>query len=78
MTKQVRDNAFIARQEAAKNAINQSDRERHKSNSKRDAFFETVYDQAERDAALVPWADLDAKQQLKDWLRDNPGRGRRG
>ena len=73
---QIPDDAFRKRQEAAKAEINRIDREDHATNPRRDAFFETVYDQASGDAARVPWADLQAKPQLLDWLSAHPGAGR--
>lgn len=37
----------------------------------REAFFETVYENADGDAAMVPWADLAAKDRLTQWLEAN-------
>ncbi|MEL7429478.1 MAG: class I SAM-dependent methyltransferase [Pseudomonadota bacterium] len=70
------DADFKRRQQEATAAINQADRAAHAINPKRDRFFETVYENADGDAAHVPWADLDAKPELKQWLAGNPGRGR--
>lgn len=70
------DADFKRRQQEATSNINQADRENHLVNPRRDAFFETVYENADGDAAGVPWADLDAKPELKGWLAENPGRGR--
>ena len=43
----------------------------------RSAFFDGVYRDAQGDAAAVPWADMEPKPQLLNWLSDHPGRGRR-
>ncbi len=74
---QVPDEAFKRRQDAAKDQINQSDRDDHHTNPRRDQFFETVYENAGRDAAMVPWADLKAKDQLADYLASQLGDGKR-
>lgn len=68
---------FKARQEAAKAQINALDHERLFAEPRRDAFFDTVYQNAKGDAAFVPWADLAPKHALADWLMDNPGQGKR-
>lgn len=36
-----------------------------------------IYTEAKRDPAAVPWADLEPKPELVDWLSSNPGSGRR-
>lgn len=43
----------------------------------RRSWFDKVYDLADGDPAGVPWADMQAKQVLLDWLKENPGEGRR-
>lgn len=63
---------FKSRQEANKSRINALDHERLFTEPRRDAFFETVYQMAEGDAALVPWADLQAKDKVLQWLEQNP------
>ena len=63
------DADFEMRREAAKDRINQIDRGQLSENPKRSEFFETVYDQADGDAAMVPWADLKAKDRLIEWLQ---------
>ncbi|MDJ0613478.1 MAG: class I SAM-dependent methyltransferase [Rhizobiaceae bacterium] len=73
---QTPDAEFKRRQEEAKDQINQQDREDHRTNPRRDEFFETVYENASGDAAMVPWADLAAKQELADYLSANPGKGK--
>ena len=75
--KQIPDAEFKRRQEEAKELINESDRENHHTNPRRDQFFETVYENAGRDAAMVPWADLQAKDKLAAYLADKPGDGKR-
>lgn len=42
--------------------------------AKREGFFDMVYENAAGDGAAVPWADLDAKPQLKQWLAENPAK----
>jgi len=74
---QTPDADFKRRQDAAKDLINQSDRDDHHTNPRRDQFFETVYDNAGRDAAMVPWADLRAKDELVAYLNTHPGAGKR-
>ena len=74
--KQIPDAEFKRRQEEAKDLINESDREDHLTNPRRDQFFETVYENAGRDAAMVPWADLQAKDKLAAFLVENPGTGK--
>jgi len=63
-----KDPEFQKRREDTIQQINALDKEELESNPNRDQFFEAVYENAEGDAALVPWADLAPKQQLKDWL----------
>lgn len=74
---QTPDVEFKKRQDAAKEKISQSDRDQHYINPRRDQFFETVYENAGRDAAMVPWADLEAKKELSDYLKANRGSGKR-
>ena len=62
---------FIARQNAAKTRINQLDHDRLFAEPERGEFFETVYSQANDDPAMIPWADLEAKQALTEWLGQN-------
>jgi 2-polyprenyl-3-methyl-5-hydroxy-6-metoxy-1,4-benzoquinol methylase len=70
MSEESRDN-FLKRRNSRKLAVNQLEKEKLHSNPRRDEFFEAVYDQAVGDAANVPWADLEAKQKLVDWLNNN-------
>lgn len=73
----MKDQEFDARRENAIQRINSQDAAILKENPQRDAFFESVYETAEGDAALVPWADLEPKPQLSSWLNQNPGKGKR-
>jgi 2-polyprenyl-3-methyl-5-hydroxy-6-metoxy-1,4-benzoquinol methylase len=57
--------------------INAIDRDRLEGEPDRTAFFDTVYDMAEGNAAGVPWADLAPKPELVEWLAANPGEGGR-
>ena len=67
------DPDFEARRETAKERINRLDRDQLSENPKRSDFFEAVYEQANGDAAMVPWADLKAKEQLASWLENYSG-----
>ena len=68
---------FFERRRAAQNRINKIDHNNLKTEPKRDQFFDQVYQQAQGDAALVPWADMAAKHKLADWLENNSGGGKR-
>jgi 2-polyprenyl-3-methyl-5-hydroxy-6-metoxy-1,4-benzoquinol methylase len=63
---------FKARQEALKSEVNKMDRDSLHSLPEREKFFQDVYNNAEGDAAAVPWADLAAKEKLANWLEENP------
>lgn len=63
---------FLKRRDAMKLEINKLDRDTIHSMPEREVFFETVYENADGDAAGVPWADLAAKNELSNWLEDNP------
>lgn len=71
------DDDFLRRREAARKAVNALDAGDADGAPDRAAFFNTVYEQAHGDAAFVPWADLEPKPQLLQWLARNPGEGRR-
>ena len=45
--------------------------------AERTTWFEHVYEDAGRDPASVPWADLAPKDALVEWLASRPGDGRR-
>lgn len=66
---------FKARQEANKTRINALDHNRLFAEPRRDAFFENVYQMADGDPAMVPWADLQAKDKLLNWLSVNADPG---
>lgn len=66
---------FERRREEAKKRINRLDSRELERQPDRKDFFDQVYEQAGGDAAAVPWADLQAKKQLADWLADHPGAG---
>lgn len=63
---------FKARQEALKSKINALDKDMIHSLPEREKFFQDVYNNADGDAADVPWADLAAKDRLANWLEENP------
>ncbi|MCF6321267.1 MAG: class I SAM-dependent methyltransferase [Rhizobiaceae bacterium] len=78
MTKPTReqiDAEFAARRAKAREEVNKLDRNTIHSEPERGAFFNTVYDRANDDAAQIPWADLAPKPQLAAWLKANPGNG---
>lgn len=68
---------FRRRRQDLKARVNRLDRETLVDDPARGSFFEAVYDQAEGDAAAVPWADLRPKDRLTAWLAANPGQGQR-
>ena len=76
MSKAEDGETFRQRRETMKEHINVLDRDQIASHPDRKAFFDTVYAQANGDEAAVPWADLQPKQQLQQWLASNPGKGR--
>ncbi len=67
------DPGFFKKREAAKERINQIDREMLAENPRREAFFETVYETADGDPVGIPWADLAAKEKLERWLSSKSG-----
>lgn len=67
-----KDADFEKRREAMKSEINKLDKGSLNSLPEREKFFQDVYNNAEGDAAAVPWADLAAKDKLAKWLEDNP------
>lgn len=67
------DTDFEKRRENAKEKINRLDQNQVYEEPKRQAFFNQVYENANRDAASVPWADLKAKSYLLQWLKRNNG-----
>jgi len=70
------DDEFLARRIKARIEVNKLDADRVHDEPERTAFFNTVYDRADGDAAMVPWADMRAKQKLSDWLQQNQGNGK--
>lgn len=72
-----KDEGFEARREAARERLSDLPGNYAEDSAGRSVFFDSVYDVAEGDAAAVPWADLKPKQQLLDWLKENPGGGKR-
>ena len=71
------DDGFMARRIAARRSVNEIDSNMRRDESERAAFFNAVYERAHGDPAFVPWADLEPKPQLVDYLKANPGKGRR-
>jgi SAM-dependent methyltransferase len=67
---------FEARSAAARQRLDRLTGSRGGHPDERLAWFETVYATSGGDAAGVPWADLQPKPQLVDWLESHPGEGR--
>ena len=63
---------FQARQEALKSEVNKLDKDSLHSLPEREKFFQDVYNNADGDAAAVPWAEMKAKHKLISWLEENP------
>lgn len=66
------DDAFLERRSKVIDRINRIGAELATENPDRGDFFETVYDDAAGDAAMVPWADLAPKPNLVEWLQNQP------
>lgn len=74
MTESLTDDMLKRRAESI-TALNASDKIRLHTDPERQAFFETVYENANGDPALIPWADLQAKPELVAWLEDTDPKG---
>ena len=61
---------FLVRREALKQRINIKDAARDGEPERR-GFFHDVYEGAGDDPAAVPWADLEPKAELVEWLANN-------
>lgn len=71
-----KDDAFMARRDAARAALDELPGNYANDSAGRNVFFDAVYDEANGDAAAVPWADLAPKDYLVDWLGKNAGQGK--
>lgn len=71
--KDVRNEAFQARREAARTALDALPGNYADDSAGRGVFFDAVYERAANDAAAVPWADLAPKRHLVDWLAREAG-----
>ncbi|MEM7302936.1 MAG: class I SAM-dependent methyltransferase [Pseudomonadota bacterium] len=71
------EESLKSQQDANKAAINALDADEIDSNPHRQGFFDAVYENADTDPAMVPWADLAPKSQIADWISNNPGHGKR-
>ena len=67
------DNDIAARREIAKARINKLDADTASNYDSREGFFETVYASSGGDTAQVPWADLQVKDKLEQWLEGKSG-----
>ncbi len=72
-----RDDDFMARREVARARLDRLFGAKGGNAADRRNWFEAVYDEADGDAAAVPWADLKPKAALCDWLALHPGAGER-
>lgn len=74
-----REGDFEARRQAARERLDADDPavKAARDDTGRSGFFANVYEKADGDAAAVPWADLEPKPQLLEWLAEHPGQGRR-
>jgi len=70
------EDEFLTRREAAKRRLDRLTSAKGGDSTDRRRWFEAVYETASGDAAAVPWADLEPKAALLDWLTRNPGGGR--
>jgi ubiquinone/menaquinone biosynthesis C-methylase UbiE len=66
----ISDSDFRKRREQALVEINAMDRNVVHDQPERQGFFNAVYDRASGDPAFVPWADLEEKDHLRQWLAD--------
>jgi 2-polyprenyl-3-methyl-5-hydroxy-6-metoxy-1,4-benzoquinol methylase len=66
---------FDERRQAARERMQEIEARTGKDAGGRGAFFNAVYEQAEGDAAAVPWVDLAPKAHLVQWLEANNGFG---
>lgn len=70
------DDDFLKRRDDARKEIDQIANAGSKDGDQRNDWFDEVYERADGDASQVPWADLEAKEELVAWLESNPGRGK--
>lgn len=69
------DREFLARRDRAREKLDELTGAKGGSDEDRKAWFRTVYREAGRDAAAVPWADQKPKEALVSWLAAHPGQG---
>ncbi|WP_350333829.1 class I SAM-dependent methyltransferase [Coralliovum pocilloporae] len=67
------DESFEARRNEARSRLDTLTGAVGGDHKDRNDWFDQVYDLADGDAAGVPWADLEPKKALVDWLANNPG-----
>lgn len=67
--------ALRRKQEENREAVDRLDRDSTMSEPERKRFFTDVYAQADGNPAMVPWADLEPKPELTEWLAAHPGDG---
>lgn len=71
------DDAFLERREAARATLDHLPGNCANNSEGRLVFFDAVYEEAQGDEAAVPWADLEPKAYLVEWLKDNSGVGKK-
>ncbi len=69
------DNDFEARRAAARGAVQDMLASTDGSLPDGATWFDRIYQQAGDDPAGVPWADLEPKSRLLEWLSEHPGDG---
>ena len=71
------DPDFQARREKVRKALDELPGNYAEDSDGRNVFFDAVYDRANGDEAEVPWADLAPKDELKRYLEEHAGKGKR-
>lgn len=67
------DQDFSARRQAARERLERLKSKTELQLSQQGLFFEHVYETAGDDEAAIPWADLKPKDEILQWLGENPG-----
>jgi SAM-dependent methyltransferase len=63
---------FEERREAGRKFADSLDRSGFENDVGRKDFFRSVYDNAAGDPAAIPWADMEPKRTLLEWLENHP------
>jgi len=67
----MRENDFESRRRSARERLESLGPDHESGKGSRDTFFKAVYDASNGDEAAIPWADLEPKQELLDYLAEN-------